>query len=122
LTAKEKQIGEGALEHAMETRFVAVQERQLRRRCERAEGSGETLGFIARGLCTQAVVEQSGFDHDAAAHAPTASDQVFDHGVFDTIARADAAKVLGQQEVEDFPGFIRKENIGGQQSMAKRVL
>jgi len=115
---------EGALEHAVEAGFIAMQEAQRGLAGELGEGGGEAGELVAvRGgrLAGDRGIHDSGFQCPGAALAPEGGDHLLDHAQLNAVGRAEAVEILGQEGVKALAGFVFEDNALGQETVAQSV-
>jgi hypothetical protein len=117
-----QQVPKGALVHAVETRLVAVDEREARFGGEYSKGGGKTGDSAAfAGLGAEGASDHGGLDGPGAAHAPVGGGEVLDHGEFDAIGGLEAVQMLAEHGLEQFAGFFRQDHALGQKTVAHGV-
>ena len=113
---------EAALVDAVEAGLVAVDESEIGRGGESAEGGGEAaevVGFFV--LAGETVIEKAALDGPEAANAPVGGGHFLDHPEFDAIDGCETIEVAGDQGVELGAGFAADEDTIGEQAMAQRI-
>ena len=119
--AEEREVVEGALEHAVEAGFLALQEVQLRLGGEGGEAGGEAVESIAGGLGGDGPVEAAGLDGPGAAHAPVGGDHFLDEAVLDGVDGVEAGGELIVDEAEGLGAFAVEADASGEQTVGERV-
>jgi len=100
--SQEKQVPEGALVHAVEAGFIAVDEADGLGGGEILKGGGEAADFIGAGLVIHVVLEHAGFDGPGAAHAPVGTYHLLDEADLDAVGGLEALRVKVDEGVEAF--------------------
>jgi hypothetical protein len=101
--AQEEDVVEGALVHQVEAGFVAMEQSQLGRGGELAEGSRDAGAGVTAGLGVQAASQELVFHGPGAAHPPVSSGHFLDHGLLNAIGGAEALQVLREEGFEALP-------------------
>jgi hypothetical protein len=120
--SQHKQVPQGALVHAVQAGFIAVDEADGLGRGEIFKGGGEAADFVGAGLVIHVVLEHAGFDGPGAAHAPVGTDHLLDEAELDAIGGPEAVQVEVEEGFEAFAFLVLEDDAAGEQAMAQGVL
>jgi hypothetical protein len=119
---QQEQVLHGAVVHAVEAGFVAVEQGEAVGIVGALEGGSHEAGSVAGIRDVEALVQQVGFDGPGAAHAPPGGAHFFDEAELDAIGWLEAGEVVGHDLLEAFGIFVLEEYDAGEQGVAARVL
>jgi hypothetical protein len=113
---------EAALIHAVEARFVAVEESELGGSGQGFEGGGEAADRVEGGfLLGHAVFDEALLDGPGAALAPVGGGHLFDHSELDAIDGSEALQVKADQGFEVLAVFLGENDAIGKEAVAHRI-
>jgi hypothetical protein len=111
---QQEQVLHGALIHAVEAGFVAVEQGEAMGIGGILKGGSQEAGSVTGFRDVEAVVQQLGFDGPGAAHAPPGGDHFFDDAELDAVGWLEAPQVVGQDLRETGGRFVFQEYDAGE--------
>jgi hypothetical protein len=120
--AYEDEVGQRALEDALETRLIAVDQLQGRLGGYGGESIGETGQLVPiGGLDRNRVIHETGFEGPGAALAPESGKHLLDQAQLDGIGGSEAREELGLEGIKGPARFVIKDNALGHEAVAGGV-
>lgn len=96
---------EGALVHAVEPGFVAVQELELVIGAESGEGFGTTAVLGIGSASVEGLVPECGFGSPDPTETPCGDDDFLYYGILDPIGGVELLEMFIEKLAESFPTF-----------------
>jgi hypothetical protein len=120
--AQGQEVIERAVELELEAGLIAVDERELARARELAEGSRHAAELVAGALGVDGVGQQAILDGPTAARFPPGGAHIFDEADFDIVGGLEAAVEGVGQILEAGLGLGGEDHGGGEHAVANGVL
>jgi len=106
----------------MNARFVAVEEGEVGRGGEFAEGGGDAGRSAGSGVGIEGFGHAGILDAPGAADTPEGGGHILDHGAFDAIDGREALEVTGENGLEAFERLAWKDDAVGEKAVLHGVL
>jgi len=120
--ADEEEVMEGALVHHVNARFVAVEESEVGRGGEFAEGGGDAGRSAGGGVGVEGLGHTGVLDAPGTADTPEGGGHILDHGALDAIDGHEALEVTGENGLETFERLAGKDDAVGEKAVLHGIL